>query len=91
MCDCVNMCKYETNSCLLVFIEHSYKEREREKERERQGIQYKSINFSVKYFDVYIFQLHDLQYEILPKPNHLQELFFINICQTNSDNLSLLN
>ena len=26
-----------------------------------------------------LFQLHDLQYEILLKPNHLHELFFINI------------
>ena len=26
-----------------------------------------------------LFQLHDLQYEILLKPNHLQELFFIDI------------
>ena len=25
------------------------------------------------------FQLHDLQYKILLKPNHLPELFFINI------------
>ena len=35
--------------------------------------------FSVKYFDVCLFQLHDLQYEILQKSNHLHELFFINI------------
>ena len=40
---------------------------------------HKNINFFVKYFDVCFFQLHDLQYEILLKPNHLQELFFINI------------
>ena len=39
-------------------------------------IQYKNINFSVKHFDVCLFQLHD---EILLKSNHLQELFFINI------------
>ena len=26
-----------------------------------------------------LFQLHDLQYEILQKSNHLQERFFINI------------
>ena len=26
-----------------------------------------------------LFQLHDLPYEILQKPNHLQELFVINI------------
>ena len=43
------------------------------------GIQYKNINFSVKYFDVCLIELHDLQYEILLKPDHLQELFFINI------------
>ena len=43
------------------------------------GIQYKNINFSVKYFDVCLLELHDLQYEILLKPDHLQELFFINI------------
>ena len=28
---------------------------------------------------VSFFQLHDLLYEILLKPNHLLELFFINI------------
>ena len=43
------------------------------------NIKYKNINFSVKYFDMCLFQLHDLQYEILLKPNHLHELFFINI------------
>ena len=37
------------------------------------------LNFSVKYFDECFFSLHDLQYEILQKSNHLQELFFINI------------
>ena len=36
------------------------------------------LNFSVKYFDE-CFLLHDLQYEILQKSNHLQELFLINI------------
>ena len=28
---------------------------------------------------MYLFQLHDLQCEILQKSNHLQELFFVNI------------
>ena len=39
----------------------------------------KNINFSVKYFDVCLFQLHDLQYEIPQKSNYLQELFVTNI------------
>ena len=39
----------------------------------------KNINFSVKYFDVCLFQLRDLQYEILQKCNYLQEPFVTNI------------
>ena len=39
----------------------------------------KNINFSAKYFDVCLFQLRDLQYEILQKSNYLQEPFVINI------------
>ena len=41
------------------------------------------FNFTIKYFDVCLFQLHfqlhNLQYEILQKSNHLQELCDINI------------
>ena len=43
--------------------------------RFNKGIQYKKH----QYFDLCLFQLHHLQYEILQKSNHLQELFVINI------------
>ena len=39
-----------------------------------------SLSQSLKfYFDVCLFQLHDLQYEIIQKSNHLEEPFVINI------------
>ena len=34
---------------------------------------------SANYVHVCLFQLHDLQHEILKQFNHLQELFFMNI------------
>ena len=39
----------------------------------------KNINFSIKYIDMFFFQLQNLQCGILQNSNHLKELFFINV------------
>ena len=38
-----------------------------------------------------LIELHDLQYVILLKPNHLQELFFINIFPVEILNMKEIN
>ena len=52
---------------------------------------YIHVSFPVKSFDMCLFQLQDLQYEILLKPNHLQELFFINIFPVEILNMKEIN